>query len=139
MVTNFDLDGDTYHDNRMFVLHLCRCIDQDLPDELVQTTIYHEESPPNHKWCVATYRNTQGYPMFRVDRFETKTEARAYIEYIEPRTPLVSLGGRSPNSPLSYEQFTAWKLRDGLKEYDYAKVYLPGGSKPRETVISRKR
>ena len=139
MMTEVTFRGERYRDDRMFVLHCCKCTVAELPEGAVETTIYHEEAPPDHGWCVATYRNTGRCPIYRVDPFESASGARRHIEGVEPQTPLVSLGGRSPIVPLSYPQFVAWKNDNGLKDYDYAAMYTPGGSNAREIIICQRR
>src|SRR5262245_54616548 len=110
-------EGQDYNDDRIYVLHLCRCTVDNAGQALERTVIHHESPPENAKWCLATFRNTERYPAVRIDRFDSVEEARAYMEKIEPTTPLVSLGGRSPSAPLSYDKFVAWKQSHGLKQY----------------------
>ena len=125
-------NGQLYYDDRLFLLHPCLGTIE-IEGDLVTTTIYHETAPPAAKWCVVTYRNCERYPAFGVSHFETKDHATAYIDMIEPTTPLISEGGSS--SRMSREAYAAWKLDCGLGGYDYRKCYQPGGSNPRETVI----
>ena len=132
-------NDETYNDDRMFVLHLCKCTVDASGAETIATTIYHENAPDESKWCLATYRNTARYPAVRVDDFDSVEAARAYMERVAPTVPLVSLGGQSPVIPLPYDVWLAWKAENRLQDYDYKKMYLPGGANPREVVISRKR
>ena len=74
---------------------------------MLETVIYHEAAPAEHLWCLITYRNTPGYPAVRVDHFQTRDEARSYMERTEPTVPLISLGGSSPRRPLPYAEFAA--------------------------------
>jgi hypothetical protein len=53
---------------------------------------------------------------------------------VEPEVPLVSLNGRQPSRPKSFQEFTDWKKANGLKEYDYRTVFTPGGLNPTESV-----
>ena len=131
--------GETYNDDRMFVLYLCKCAIEDGDDNTVTTTICHESAPEDHKWCIVTYRNTARYPAIRVDHFDSFEPARAYLEKIEPTVPLISLGGESPRVPLSYDEYAQWKAANQLREYDYASMYSAGGHDHREVVISPKR
>lgn len=131
--------GESYNDDRMFVLYLCKCTIVDEDATTVSTTICHESAPDDHKWCVVTYRNTVRYPAVRVDHFDSSEKARAYLEEIEPTVPLVSLGGNSPRIPLSYDKYLEWKAANQLREYDYASMYSAGGYNHREIVISPKR
>jgi hypothetical protein len=125
-------NGQLYYDDRLFLLHPCLGT-IDIEDDLVSTTIYHENAPPDAKWCVVTYRNCERYPAFGALHFETKDDATAYIEIIEPTTPLISEGGAS--SLMSPDAYAAWKRENGLRGYDYRKCYQPGGSNPKEVVM----
>ena len=127
-------NGEYYRDDRMYVLYICRC-SEDVQMDHVATTIYHEDPPPNSKWCLVTYRNVERYVAVRVDAFESKQEAEEYMKRVEPTVPLVSLGGRPRNPPLPYEEFARWKSEQGFQEYDYKKMYLPGGENPREVIL----
>jgi len=132
------LDGVEYHDDRMYVLHICRC-KASLKGDCTETTVYHESPPPDARWCVLTYRNIRGYPGIRVDHFDTFEEAQAYQMRIEPLTPLVSLGGRTHQKPLSCQAFMNWKKTNGLEEFDYRAVYTPGGANPKEIILTKNR
>ena len=132
------LNGEIFHDDRMFVLYLCKCTVAPF-EGLENVTIYHEETPENFKWCLATYRNVDRYPIYRTDEFDSEAEAIEYAKHIEPQTPLVSLGGNSPNPPMSYTDFLDWKKENEFEEYDYRKVFTPGGSNPQESVMRRPR
>jgi hypothetical protein len=138
-VTNVEYAGQTYNDDRLFILHLCKCTIDGSALETIATTIYHENAPGESKWCLATFRNTARYPAVRVDDFYSLEAARTYMERVAPTGPLVSLGGQSPAEPLPYDQWLAWKTKNGFQDYDYKKRYLPGGKNPREVVISKKR
>ena len=133
------LHGDVYNDDRMFVMYLCRCTVHEPGDGTVVTSVYHQEIPQDAAWCVVTYRNTERYPAYRVDNFNTQKEAQSYVERVEPLVPLVSLGGRSPSVPLTFRQFEVWKRENGLREYDWRQMYVPGGERHRETFIQLKR
>jgi hypothetical protein len=52
-----EFNGETYHDDRMFVLYVCKCI-ENINNDVIATTIYHEEATDNHKWCVVTSQDT---------------------------------------------------------------------------------
>jgi hypothetical protein len=132
-------NGEKYHDDRLFVLHICKCTVSALDDQMLETVIHHEDAPADHLWCLVTYRNTPGYPATRVDHFQTPDEARAYMEKTEPTVPLISLAGSSPRIPLSYDEFVAWKARNGFRDFDYHEVYASGGKNPKEMIIARRR
>lgn len=103
----------------------------------MKTSIYHERAPEKHKWCLVTYRNVVRYIAVRVDHFDSAEAAQAYIKKIEPQVPLISLGGKPPNSPLPYNQFVNWKERNNFEEYDYRKMYPPGVDNPTETMYTK--
>ena len=130
--------GKRYYDDRLFVLSLCRGKIKLNPDGTVETTIFHEPKGDDFTWCLATYRNSENYPLATVQHFESKDEAQRYIELVEPTIPLISLNGQAPKSPLSYLDYLAWKQKNTVSEYDYKKVYLPGGANPCEFAVQSK-
>jgi len=81
-------EGVVYNDDRLFILDIT------LSEKDCRTF-----------WIVVTRRNHQGFPPIRVDEFKSKEEAIEYIKKIETTTPLISLGGKSPTKPLSYEDY----------------------------------
>ena len=134
MTINFN--GLEYHDDRMYVLHLCKGTIDTKPDSdgLLWTNIHHENPPADSVWCIVTFKNCPGYPISRVDHFHRKEDALNYMQAVEPEVPLIGLGGMPPKNPMSFQTFTEWKKSQGLKEYDYRSVFLAGGSNPIETV-----
>lgn len=128
--------GQEYFDDRIFVLYLCagKVEIEEGEEGAVWTTIYHENPPAEHIWCVATYRNCKRYPLYRVDSFHRKEEAIAYIKQIEPETPLISLGGESSQDPLPYEKYLEWKKNNNLKDYDWKSLYSAGGINASERI-----
>jgi hypothetical protein len=127
-----EFNGKMYYDDRLFLLHLC-LETIDVEGDVVTTTVYHENPPPNARWCLVTYRNCENYPAFSVLHFETKNDALAYLASVEPTTPLVSRGGQS--AAMSRDAYLQWKIDAGLQDYDYRKCYQPGGTNAREFVI----
>jgi len=125
-------NGESYYDDRMFVLSVFKCT-VEIRDDVLMTTIYHEKVPENHIWCVVTFKNVTRYMGVRVDRFETEDEAISYMKKVEPGVPLINLGGRSPKIPFSYDKFVKWKENNNFKEYDYKKMFTPGGTDYSET------
>ena|ERR1700688_1251914 len=131
-------NGVLYFDDRLFILHLCRGRIENNADGTVNTTIFHEGEDDDLIWCLATYRNHAGYPLVSLNHFETKNDALKYISVVEPTVPLIKLNGQSPNPPLSYDNHLKWKRSEGLLDYDYRKVYSPGGDNHRELVVQSK-
>ena len=125
-------NGQTYYDDRLFLLHLCLGTFE-MEGDTVTTTIYHENPPPDAKWCLVTYRNCDNYPAFSVLHFESKDDAVVYMESLEPTTPLVSHAGQSPT--WSRESYLKWKTDAGLQGYDYRRCYQPGGKNAREFIL----
>ena len=134
---DYEFNGEYYNDDRLFILYLCKCTEDVQPDHIA-TTIYHENPPPDAKWCLVTYKNVQRYMAVRVDTFESKQEAVEYMRDIEPTVPLVSAGGRPRVPQLSYDEYVKWKNDLGFREYDYNSMYTPGGENPREVIIRKK-
>ena len=131
-------NGVAYFDDRMFLVHICRCTAV-LKRDATETTIYHDNVPAEAKWCVVTYRNTVKYPAVQVDHFETREQAQAYVERIEPTVPVVSLGGVAPEGPIPYSMFVAWKAAAGLKDYDYKTAFSGEGTNNREVLLTPNR
>lgn len=129
-----NFQGDYYHDDRMFVLYLCKGTEE-IEGDHIATTIYHENPPENATWCLVTYKNTERYMVARVDTFETKQEAEDYMKHVEPQVPLISLGGQAPKPPLDHDTFLEWKQANDFREYDYKVMYMPGGSNPTEIML----
>jgi len=133
-VNKIQLNGQLYNDDRMFVMAVSKCTVR-TDSEFVETQVHHEEAPPNHIWCVVTYRNVERYPAYRTDHFDTEQEAISYLQVVEPGVPLVSLGGTAPRITLPYTKFVEWKKMNNFQEYDYKKMYSPGGENAREIMM----
>jgi len=131
-----EFQGQNYFDDRLFVLYLCAGTVEieDDKDGVAWTKIYHENPPKEHVWCVATYKNYQRYPLYRVDCFHNKENAIAYIKQIEPETPLISLDGQSPQNPLSHEKYLEWKKSNNLQDYEWKSLYSADGANASESI-----
>lgn len=131
-----EFNGDSYFDDRLFVLYLCSgdVKIEEGDDGVVWTTIYHENPPENHLWCVVTYKNCKRYPLYRVDCFYNKENAIAYIRKIEPETPLISLNGGSPEISLSYDRYIEWKRENNLGDYNWKSLYSVDGKNASERI-----
>jgi hypothetical protein len=90
-------EGRFYNDDRLFIL------------DLSQATKGKERI-----WVVVTRRKYKGFPPYRVDEFNTKEDAIAFIKRIEPTTPLISFEGKSPRKPLEYAEYCAELKRLGI-------------------------
>ncbi len=136
-MTGIEFEGELYNDDRMFVLYLCKCtIEED--DDSVSTTIHHEDVPVGFIWSVATFKNTPRYMLYKIDHFESEDEAKAYLAHVEPTTPQTSLGGQSPNRPLSNQDYDDWKDENGFKEYDYKAMFLDDSVNPKDRMTRSK-
>lgn len=89
--------GEVYNDDRIFILDL---------QETKKKNIFI--------WAVVTRRNCTGFRPFKVNEFHSKKEAIEFIVSIEPSTPLISLSGKSPQTPLGYEAYCAELKKQGL-------------------------
>ena len=132
-MSKLEFNGNTYNDDRLFILHVCKCTIVKSND-ITSTTIYHEEAPKDHSWCVVTFWNDLRYKANRVDHFDTENEANEYATQVEPQTPLISLDGKSPNPYPTSEQYLDWKATNNMQEYDYKKMFRLGSENPRETI-----
>lgn len=132
----FEFNGEKYFDDRIYVLYLCKGTVEIEPgfDGSVWTTIYHQEAPKDYVWCVVTYKNSPRYPLYRIDSFHKKEDAILYMKEIEPKTPLISLGGNSPKEILSYEDYVLWKMTNSFKDYDWKSLYTSGGTNAQESI-----
>jgi hypothetical protein len=137
-MTKTFFQGETYNDDRMFLLYLCQCTSEERGDGIVASTIYHERESTGRQWCIVTFRNTPRYPATRIDHFGSFEEAQEYFEREFPSVPLISLGGRSPRLPMSYPAFREWELAKAFADYDYRKVFSPDGRDAREIILTRK-
>lgn len=89
--------GQLYKDDRLFILDL-----------------QFAQKSKQPVWAVITRRNVDGFPPFRVEDFPTKEAAITFIHTIEPETPLISLGGKSPQHPLAYTDYLTTLRRVGV-------------------------
>ena len=88
-----------YNDDRKFVMEISRVTVNSLP-----------------KWSVITKRNVPDYPPFRVDNFDTREDAFKFYCELVPTTPLISLGEKSPDPPITLEQYKEWLKSKSLKD-----------------------
>ena len=65
--------GETYRDDRLFVLNLT-----------------HGKEEEKSKWILVTYRNTIELPVYKTNCFDTKEDAIQYLKKVEQFTPLIS-------------------------------------------------
>ncbi len=118
-----------FNDDRMFVLYLCRGEVNEV-GKMINVSIYHEEVKDHYHWCMVTYWNTPAYEANRIDVFLSESAAIGRLKSVEPRTPLISLGGIAPSNLLSYDEYEQWKNDLGYKDYEYGQLYsssiMPG-------------
>jgi TPR repeat protein len=136
-MSNYELDGVHYRDDRMYVFYLCKCTEE-IQEDYISTTVYHENAPQDAKWCLVTYRNVERYMASRSDVFETRQEAEQYMKHFEPATPLVSLGGHPQKPLLEYNDYVEWKSDQGFEEYDYKLMYSQGITNRRECILRKR-
>jgi hypothetical protein len=78
--------GKNYNDDRLFILDLTQA-----------------KKGNRIIWAVVTRHNYQGFPPFQIDEFDSKEDAVSFIMKTESSMPRISLGGDSPQIPISYE------------------------------------
>ena len=83
-------------------------------DRIYFMEVRHAASPCEKPWTVLMRRNTFGFPPVRADDFATWEEAVEYVRHYDPLTPLISLGGQSPNPPPSHGEYQTWLLEHHL-------------------------
>ena len=108
---------ETFLDDRMFVLAVYPARLAKDKEENHQTVIFYDQTPENGLWTVLTFRNVEGYPLVGVAHFEKEEHARAYKAGLEPSIPLTSLGGQSPQTRMTPDDFAAWKEEMGFKDF----------------------
>ena len=108
---------EVYLDDRMFVLAVYPARLAKDAEENHQTVIFYDSKPEQGLWTVLTFRNVADYPLVGVAHFEKEEHARIYKEGLEPSIPLTSLGGQSPSTQMTREDFLAWKEERGFKEF----------------------
>ncbi len=108
-----------YLDDRMFVLGVWPMrLAKDAEDNH-QSVVFYDTTPPQPSlWAVVTYQNVEGYPVAGINHFDSEQMARAYKTGVEPSIPLTSLGGQSPTSPMSLEDYAAWKAEHKFQDFD---------------------
>ena len=65
--------------------------------------------------ALITYRNVVSLPAVRFDRFDNRDAAEEYIKRTEPTCPRVSLDGKQPTPPLTWDEHLMWLHTHGLK------------------------
>jgi len=128
-----EFEGETYYDDRMFIFYICK-VRSEIVSNQRRTTIYHQEAPDDHVWAVVYYRNCARMMPWKIDYLRTREEAEQHYRDLAPGVPRVSLGGESPSWLITYEEYAAWLVENGLSEYDYRKFYPGGGSNLKEVV-----
>jgi len=88
-----EFKGVIYEDDRLYVLELRRAGDE----------------TDGKSWVLVTRENiSEYYPPYKVNEFNTYDEARKHMDEVEPYTPRISLGGKSPDPAPSVEEFKKW-------------------------------
>jgi hypothetical protein len=111
-------ENETFLDDRMFVLGVYPARLAKDKEENHQTVIFYDKTLDTGLWTVLTFRNVADYPLVGVAHFEKEEHARAYKAGIEPSIPLTSLGGQSPKTRMTPEDFAAWKDELGFKDFN---------------------
>jgi hypothetical protein len=129
---------DVFLDDRMFVLAVYPARLAKDKEENHQTVIFYDQTPENGLWTVLTFRNVEGYPLVGVAHFEKEEHARAYKAGLEPSIPLTSLGGQSPKTQMTPEDFAAWKEEMGFQDFHPDKAPRLVGDDRAEVVMQTK-
>lgn len=122
---NYEFNGDSYHDDRMFILYVCK-VRAEVSNDDRRITIYHEDAPHNHVWGVVYYRNSGRYMPWKVDYFRAKEDAEAFFKNAAPKVPLVSLQGRSPEVTMTFDDYSRRVRENNWSEYNYRQFYTSG-------------
>ena len=92
---NINYQGDTYRDDRIFVMNLSRG-KVEINGEISQ------------KFVLVTYRNSLKFVATRADHFDTKEDAENYIKKNEHEVPLISQNGKSLPIPDNVDTREFW-------------------------------
>ena len=92
---SFDFNGETYLDDRMYVLNL-------------GVGTVSQAGKKETRYMLFTYRNTAALPPVRTDNFETKEEAINYVKEVEFQVPLVSNHGTPLQIPEGVDPWEYW-------------------------------
>ena len=98
---SFEYEGETYRDDRMYVLNLSL-----------------GKSNDKEKYILITYRNIPQLPPVRSDDFDTKEDAIKYLKNVEPKVPLTSLNRKPleiPENEDTWEYWLKWLKDRNLK------------------------
>jgi len=136
-----DLMLENLLDDRLFLTGVFPCEIKKLEDGVHQTKILYDDTPENTWWVVVDYKNETSYPIVGVLHFKEKDMANRYRELVEPTTPLRSLGGKPPSTPLSYPDFVKWKTSHGFTDFhpDHASTsVIRGGTNRAELIYQTK-
>ena len=131
-------ENETFLDDRMFVLGVYPARLAKDKEENHQTVIFYDKAPDTGLWTVLTFRNVADYPLVGVAHFEREEHARAYKDGIEPSIPLTSLGGQSPKTRMTPDDFAAWKEEHGFKDFNPDNAPRLVGDERAEIVMQTK-
>ena len=92
---SFEFNGETYLDDRMYVLNL-------------GVGTVSQAGKKETRYMLFTYRNTAALPPVRTDNFETKEEAIDYVKEVELQVPLVSNHGTPLQIPEGVDPWEYW-------------------------------
>jgi hypothetical protein len=109
-------NGRVFNDDRLFIL------DMQIADK-----------GGDEVWAVVTRWNHNGFPPYKVNDFPTQMEAIQFIKKIEPQTPRISLGGKSPSPVPSYIENLAI-LRANGEQSAYA-IYETNKHQERKLIL----
>lgn len=132
----YELNGEVFHDDRMFLLHVCKVTVERAGDQRC-ITIHHEQAPEDHDWGVVYYKNSGSYPAHKTDFFETEEEALEFYHKVAPQCPRVSLGGRGAGPAFTFQLYSAWLHENGWHEYDYKAIFGGEGKNAKERLYQQ--
>ena len=127
-------DGELF-DDRLFLTSVYpgRCTR--IEDGYIETVILYDQIPSDSIWVVIYYRNLPRFPIVGTYHFKNKEDALRYKSIIEPTTPLKSLGGKPPSSPMNFQDYVKWKSSQGFLDFHPDRAYTEGGENRREIII----
>jgi len=112
--TESSIGLDQYRDDRIFIMKLSSDFKHNEDGSIVSSREFPSSDLGLRPMLLVTYRNTEPLQPVKADNFSSLADAMAYIRKIEPACPRVSLGGRPPEPPLSWQEHLAWLHKQGL-------------------------
>ena len=132
------MSDDELFDDRLFLTSVYPGQIKKTDEGYIETIILYDQTPPDAIWIAIYYRNLPRFPIVGTYHFKSKEDALRYQSIVEPTTPLKSLGGEPPSSPMSFPDYVKWKTSNGFLDFHPDRAYTAGGVNRHEIIIQTK-